>query len=545
MARQTVQSKKRNEEEDERDDEEEDEDERDDEEEDEDESKVSEDEDDEEGDEMDSAFAGSGRRASIYIEPWRKRGHVTTWLHKKAKFSRVGRHKWFEIVSFTKRRTQEEVSFVKFSHFNCHELPDYVSISKDRNEDDLRRSHPASKCPFCKMLEWVEDGVISGRISPDAEIFRFDDGDPEHLQVLHAAGISGLIGLENAPEKWKKTCKKSKVLQSDPWNENCALKLSHAFQVVDDADPSEVKWALEPPDLFWALKDAIVAKKKELGDDDGDPQKKPYALLWEFDKDAAAKNYGKGNKVYPQPKKKLTGKIRRLIEGPKRNDQHLVIGPGDCLALRASMENAAVIDMPFDEFFKEAQRAGLMNGSASQQPAKSAPKRADDEEDEPKSDAKPKASQKASSLQTKGNTKQTEPEVVGTCDICGEGIGDEDEECGACGTTFDPENDYHVDGIRCTECGTTVPLKDADEEDGDVKQICPKCGTIHRLSPSVDRFYGELREKAYRGEVKFVWTAESKPKPKAAPSGKGRSGRSKSAESTALDKKLKGDDFKF
>jgi hypothetical protein len=89
-----------------------------------------------------------------------------------------------------------------------------------------------------------------------------------------------------------------------------------------------------------------------------------------------------------------------------------------------------------------------------------------------------------------------------------------------------------------------VPLADASEEDGDLKQICPKCGTIHRLSPSVDRFYGELKEKAYKGEVKFVWTSEGAPK-KAALKREGRSGRGKSSESKALDKKLDGQEIPF
>jgi hypothetical protein len=555
MARQTTQAKKREEEEDDRNDEEEDdEDTRDDEEEDEDEGSKfkgasdsdGEEDDDEEGDDLDSALADRGGKPSIFIEPWRKKGNVTVWLHPKTKFARVGRHKWFRIVQYTKRNG-EEVSYIRFEMFNSHEPADFVSFSKERG-DDLKRIHRARICPMSKMIEWVDDAVIDGRISPDQVVFRFDDNDPEHLVELHAAGLTGLIGLENAPEKWKKICKRSKVLQKDPWNENMNLKLSHVFQVVQDNDPSEVKWAVEPPDLFFQLKDAIAKEKKRNGDDDGDPMKHPYALLWEFDEAQARKNYGKGNSVIPQPKRRMTNKIRRLLEGPKRNDQQDVIGPGNLLELRASMEHAAQIDMPFDEFFREAKKAGLMSGSAKSQSAKTTPKRDDDEESEPKSDPKPKAASKAAAESAKGKSAKVEPEVVGTCDICGEGIGDDDIECGACGTTFDSDDEYHVDGIKCIDCGIVVPLKDASEEDGDLKQICPKCGAVHRLSPSVERFYGELRDKAYKGEVKFVWTMESKSEPKkeAAPKREGRSGRGKaSSDSDKLDKKLGKDQIPF
>lgn len=558
MARQSVQSKKRDEEEDEHD-EDEDEEERDDEEEeDEDgpESKDSdddsdEDEDDEEGDDLDSALADRGKKPSIFIEPWRKKGSITVWIHPKTKFAKVGHHKWYRIVQFTKNNG-DEVSFIRFERFNCHEPADYVSISKDR-DDNLRRDHRAQVCPFCKMIEWVEEQVISGKIEPDAEIFRFDDGDPEHLQVLHAAGISGLIGLENAPERWKKICKRSKVLQKDPWSENCGLKLSHAFQVVADNDPSEVKWALEPPDLFFNLKDAIAKEKKRNGDDDGDPRKNPYALLWEFDEAKARKDYGRGSSVIPQPKRNMTGKIKRLLNGPKRTDQMDVIGPGNCLELRAAMENSIAdgIDMPFDEIFAAAKKAGLMKPSEKSQSTQ--PKeRKRDEEDEPESDPKPKTAYKADVAQAKGNSEKKEPES--TCDICHEAIGEDDIECKSCATTFDPESNYEIDGIKCTECGTVVPLNNPSEAGDDTLHICEKCGTIHRLAPSVRMFYDTHREAAKKGkrcDLKFAWKVEPKEESKKESTsdkpkrGEGRGRGKTSTDSEKLDKKLKGDKFNF
>lgn len=561
MGRQSVQSKKCEDEEDDRDDEEENEDEREEDEEDDRGSFKSksdadddEDEDDEEGDDLDSALADRGGKPSIFIEPWRKKGAANIWLHPKTKFAKCGHHKWFRIVSFTKKRTQEEVSFIRFERFNCHEPADFVSISKDR-DDELRREHRAQICPFCKMLEWVEDRVLSGELSPDAEVFRFDDGDPEHLQVLHAAGISGLITNDDFPEKFKKICKRSKVLQRDPWSENCSLKMSHAFQVVDDNDPTEVKWAFEPPDLFFNLKDAIAKEKKRNGDDDGDPMKNPYALLWEFDEDKAKKNYGKGASVVPQPKRKMTSKVRRLLEGPKRTDQGEVIGPGNLLELRASMENAAQIDMPFDEFFKAAKKAGLMEGQAS---SKTSSKKRDAKDDEPESDPKPKTSSKPAPVQAKGKPKEEEPEededddddpeFVNTCDFCGEQIGEDDIECGSCGSSFDPDNEYRIDGIKCSDCGTLVPLKDASEDGEDTLHICPKCAAIHRLSPSVDKYYETLRTTEDKTEFKleFAWKAEPKKETKSdKPKREGRSGRGKSTESKALDKKLGKDEIPF
>lgn len=550
MARQTVQAKKREDEEDERDDEEEDEDEREEDEDVEEEDRKSfkpsdDEEDDEEGDDLDSALANRGNKPSIFIEPWRKKGSVTVWLHPKTKFARVARHKWFRIVQFTKRNG-EEVSFIRFEMFNSHEPADFASFSKERG-DDLKRIHRAKLCPMSKMIEWVDDAVIDGRLSPDAVVFRFDDGDPEHLVELHAAGLTGLIGLENAPEKWKKICKRSKVLQKDPWNENMNLKMSHVFQVVQDNDPTEVKWAVEPPDLFFQLKDAIAKEKKRNGDDDGDPMKNPYALLWEFDEAQARKNYGKGNSVIPQPKRKMTSKIRRLLEGPKRNDQQDVIGPGNLLELRASMENAAVIDMPFDEFFKEAKKAGLMEGSAPKPQSAKPTRKRDDEEGEPESDPKPKTSSKPKSDPAKGK-KDEEPES--TCDICGEAVGEDDVECKSCDTTFDPDNNYEIDGIKCTECGTIVPLNNPSEAGDDTLHICEKCATIHRLSPSARKFYddhGEAFKKGRKCDLEFVWKAEPKEEPKKSESKReGRSGRGKaSSDSAKLDKKLKGDDFNF
>lgn len=548
MGRQPAQSKKREEEENDRDDEDEDaEDEHDEEDEDEEESAAlkstdpdddEEEEDDEEGDDLDSALAGGNGRESIYIEPWRKKGKTCNWLHTKTKFKKFNRHKWFDVVQFTKRKTGEEVSFIRFVNWNCHEMSDYRG-GRDR-DDDLRREHLANICPMDKMIEWVENEIFAGRIKPEDVIFRFDDGNPEHLVELHAAGLTGIISLENCPEKWKRQCKSAKVLQEKqkPWNENLNPKSVHCFQVVDDANPNEVKWAVEPPDLYFKLITAINDEKERSGVDDGDPLINPYPLLWKFDENVA---YGQGNKVITQTKRKPSNKILRLIKGPKRKDQKDVIGPGDCTWLRASMENHIVdgIEMPFDEIFAAAKRAGLMKGSAIEsKSSKTSAKRKDDGDEESNSDPKPKVSSKTVS--------EVAP-TVGTCDICHGEVGDEDVECATCGATFDPDNEYRIDGVKCIECGTLVPLFDASEEDGDLKAICPKCGSIHRLSPSVDRFYGELADEARKGKVKFAWTAETKPEPKkeSTPKREGRTGRGKSSESKALDKKLDGQKIPF
>lgn len=543
MGRQAVQpsqSKKRNEEEDERDDEEEDEDEREEDEEDErdsegDDDEDSDDEDDEDGLDLDAALNDrTDRRESEYLKPWTKDGSTVVWLHTTTNFHKVPHHKWFEIVTYGKRG--DEKSFIKRPRFNCHEPIDYAIKPNDDRDDDLRRKTHAELCPFCKMIEWVEEEMISGRMSPSQELFRFDDGNPKNLVSIHAGGISGLISLDSAPERWKKICKKDRVLQFQPWNENLYVKISILFQVVSDANPNSVLFAFEPPKLYQQLAREIKKQKTEHGDDEGNPQKNPYALTWEFDESVP---YRQGYEVTATRKRALTNKIRKLIHGPKRKDLNEKKAPGNCLELRASMENALVegVKMPFDLFFGPAEKAGLMRGTA-----KTTPKRRDDEEDEPKSDPKPKTSSKSA---------KAEPEVVGTCDICQEGIGDEDIECKACATTFDPDDQYHVDGIKCTECGLVVPLGGASEVDGDLVQICPKCGTVHRLSPSVDRFYGELRDKAYKGEVKFVWTAEPKPEAKKEsasekPKREGRSGRGKAlSDSEKLDKKLKKDDLPF
>ena len=537
MARQTVQAKKREEEEDDRDDEDEDEEDERDEDEDGPSSEKSGDDADDGGLDLDAALNDrTDRRENEYLKPWTKDGSTDVWLHTTTNFHKVAHHKWFEVVTYGKRG--DEKSFIKRPRFNCHEPVDYAIKPNDDRSDDLRRKTKPDLCPMCKCIAWVEEEVISGRMSPSQLLFVFDDGNPKNRVEIHAGGISGLVTLESAPERWKKACKKDKVLQFQPWNENLYVKISILFQVVSNANPSGVVYAFEPTKLYQQLAKEIKKQKVEHGDDEGNPQKHPYALHWEFDESVP---YRQGYEVTATRKRPLTNKIRKLITGPKRSDLKEKLAPGNCLELRASMENAAQIDMPFDEFFAAAKKAGLMNGSAKSQPAKTAPKRDDDGDDEPNSDPKPKTSSKAVS--------EAAP-TVGTCDICHGEVGDDDVECATCGATFDPDNEYRIDGVKCTDCGTLVPLHDASEEDGDLKQICPKCGAIHRLSPSVDRFYGELADQARKGKVKFAWTMEAKPEPKkeSTPKREGRTGRRNvggSSASDKLDKKLDNDEMPF
>jgi hypothetical protein len=523
-----------------------------------------EEEDGEEGDDLDSALNDRGGRPSIFIEPWRKSGKTVIWLHPKAKFAKVPHHKWFEPVSFEKRNG-ETVSFIRFTRFISHEPPDFVQFSKERN-DDLRRTHRAQVCPMSKMIEWVDDEVLAGRLAPEAVVFRFEDGDPEHTVELHAAGLTGLIGLDDFPERMKKQCKKAKVLQKDPWNENLGLKMLRCFQVVEDANPSELKFALEPVDLFEQLKKAIATEKERSGDDKGDPRRNPYAFLWKFDQVKAKKDYGRGNSVTPQPGRMLTNKIRKLLNGPKRTDQDQIVSLGNCLELRASMENANAntdVVLPFDEIFAAAEKAGLMKASASAKSKPTQPKK----DDEPKSEPQPKTSTKTKSTAANGKPGKAPDPVpadedddpdskksdvpAATCDICQAAIGEEDTECAQCDSTFSVPA-YQLDGVKCTECGKIVPLVDGSDAGDDTLHICEKCGTTHRLSPSVAKYYTDHKKAndgGKRCELKFVWSVEkpkkeTKTEPKRSEERTGRRGRGAS-DSDKLDGKLKGDKLPF
>lgn len=506
---------------------------------------------------------GSGE----FLEPWRDKGSVKIWLHTKAGFHALWNHNWPRVITVKNKQSGEDELRVVSSRFVCHD-PETVTRKARYKDDDGRREHSPIRCPICFMLDWISAEVAAGRLDWCAPVFRFEgDGDEERNVTLHAGGMIGLYGKKEISKEELQQMKKAGVSRKTAWREKIEVRCQYLFQVVDDADPSAgVVKALEAGDLGDKLKEELRKEIKKRGEK-GNPGINPYPLLWEYDE--AEEQFGKKYKVTAMSDDRPSKTVLRLIQGPKL-DLTKDVTPGNCIQLRAEMEQHALIDLPFDEFFAEAEKAGLMREQkatpkTSTKPAPVAAKKPpacdeeDDEDDDKEEDGEPESTPETAPKKTTtfaSTSAQKKPAApppdTSPCDFCGKPIGDDDLICPHCESTFsDNKENIVLDGIRCAEegCGAIVPLKGGEASDGGTRHICPKCATIHELSPNLTDF---VEAGGRSGGVKLSWkVVERHPPAEPAKDEKPRGGRrgrgaaTKKDESTALPADVKTDEMNW
>lgn len=451
---------------------------------------------------------GSGE----YLRSWRKDGEIKVWLHQYAEFHALWNHNWPQVKTIRDKTTREEKLAVFSSRFICHD-PETVTRKARFKEDDGRREHRPVRCPMCFFLDWLGGEVGAGRVDWTTPLFKFEgDGDEQYNVTLHAGGMLGLFGGKDVTKEQKQELRKAGIVLKDSWREKAEVRCQYLFQVVDDADPSAgVVKALEANDLADKLKTAIQKERKRKGDR-GNPGKNPYPFLWTYDD--AAEQFNKKYDVTPLDDEPSEEILAFIGDPDTRLDLSKDVAPGDCVLLCTEMENASTgeIEIPWDEIFGPAERAGLMKPQASppkrstvavpKAPARS--KVEDDEEDDDEQDDEededemaaclfPKAAASAKVAQTKQTAAKAPPPAEepeepaayddenNACEFCEEEIGADDLDCPHCGSTYEDDGEnIRLAGVPCREkgCEGVVPILEADEKG---ECICPKCATVHRF----------------------------------------------------------------
>jgi hypothetical protein len=223
------------------------------------------------------------------------------------------------------------------------------------------------------------------------------------------------------------------------------------------------------------------------------------------------------------------------------------------------MEAHCLIDMPFDEFFAEAERRGLMSAATKSSGRTKVPREAvaGDVERPVRKAEQPKPSASASSASKPSASSATKPNAPSTpklrepgeddeedeeeegeettpCDFCAEPIGLDDLVCGACKASFEDDGkSVFLSGLPCRACGEIVPI------DTDSTQFaCAKCHTTHSLTPTL----GEFEAAGGLEGGRLQWALVEKTKEQRATRGRRGSARTATAE---LDEKIGKDNIPF
>lgn len=313
-------------------------------------------------------------------------------------------------------------------NYVCFENEDVLKQQFKRHDDGTRKLAPKS-CGICKMNEWVYQQIINNKLPWTKEVFRFEATSSQDSRVIHAGGMCNLFGRNDLADDEKAELKKHGIFLKDAWKENCNAKANYMFLVVDYDNPgSGVQVAIEPSGLGDKVQTMIADRRQSLGMDEGNPQKNPFVMQWTYN-EAPGIEFGKKYHARSIDKWKVTQEdepdVWDLIhQEPPSVDN--IIRPFKILEVRAALEEACLISMPWDQFFGD-------DGSQQQ--------------DEPEERARP-GRQAAADSKPSGRKAAPPDELAEEefdCDACDKGpVPASAKKCPFCGIKFagaepDPE----------------------------------------------------------------------------------------------------------
>lgn len=350
---------------------------------------------------------------------------VNVVLHRKDSIYMLWRHGMPRI-----HITEKEEKKVWGANHVCFEDESVLRNQHKRDDDGLRKVTPRT-CPLCKMIEWFYQQITNGDLEWTDEIFRFEGDDPRENRVLHAGGICNMFGRRDLSDEEKSQMKKHGIYENDAWKENCWARANYMFLVVDYDDPnSGVQIAVQSSSLGDKVQTMIQDRRQSLGRDEGNPQINPFVMQWTY-------NEKKGlpfNEIYHarvMERLKVGPDILDLIDAPPP-DVANIVKPFNSLEVRAALEDAALVKLPWEEWFGKGQVAAPQEKRSSEVQGKSlAEKRIAEKAQEnrtPKSDPPPAADDEGEEFDCGSCDKGPVPANAKKCPFCGVKFEGEEEE---------------------------------------------------------------------------------------------------------------------
>lgn len=301
--------------------------------------------------------AGGGGRGK-FLRGWRDRKppEVNIWLHTAVMFTALWQHNLQRVVVRKDRKTGEEKEDIWGNSWNCWE-PEAIVSNRNRDWNTGEREAPYTICPVCKMIEWVRGCVRRGEMQPEDVVFRYVTPNGAITREIHAAGLYNGLDDDRFTKEQRAAISNAGIKLSESWKENQLSKCNYMFCVVDHDEPEAgIQIAIETGLLGDKMKSVIRKLRKKLGEQGNwNPLVTPYAFNWEHKPSAKVFNdkYDADDRIGALP---LTPDIEALIKGPPPQDQiDKIKAHGRLREIRDQFEQFACFEMPWDEFFGEAE----------------------------------------------------------------------------------------------------------------------------------------------------------------------------------------------
>lgn len=378
-----------------------------------------------------------------WLKDWKKDGSKVVWVSTRASFAYPSWTHAFNYIEVVKNeKTGKEEEKLRFNRFVSPD-PEVVHQSQFFRDDDTDRMKiPPRLDPFLLLREWLRFECTEPL---DATVFEWYDAEEDKRIKWTRGALAKLV------DKTRKT-----------WNHNLDSKLEYLMVIVDHDNPSEGLQIARIAKLLGDKMKTAIKSEVESNGDNGNPMLNPYAFKWVYDEDA--KSMMDSYNAFRFNKATLNDKIRELITATEFPDPsgEMKPRPGDKAKIRAAMEDAAKIEIPWDRIFVPewkdeapeggtgtdfdfgANKKGKETKKAERAPDVST--KAEEPKETPRTREEPKASAPApeaagtgpKTRKKKEPEKPKEPEVEKIpCDDCGHPLLPTEAKCPKCGVEYE------------------------------------------------------------------------------------------------------------
>lgn len=299
--------------------------------------------------------SGRGGRTN-YLRGWTKRTppQVDVWLHTRAAWAPLWQHGGLQQVrEIEDRETKVRRREIWGLKFNCLEPESVLKEQYSRDRDSGIRKIEPTICPVCKMNEYLYQLMLSGALDVTQAIFDFQVDEKREVLTLGAM-LGEFPKWGDMDDAMKKRVSEAKINLKDSWKHKAIAKCNYVFCVVDNSQPQNgCQVAIETGLLGQKLKAELQKEIERRGTEEGNPLIKPYPFRWKYFAQEA--EFNKKYDVVALSNVQITEDIQRMIVEEAPPDLARVCRPGDVRSLRAQLEQYAVLELPFDDFFAEAE----------------------------------------------------------------------------------------------------------------------------------------------------------------------------------------------
>lgn len=287
-----------------------------------------------------SAEDGKGGGGGNYVGNWKDKGNVIYWLHTGVRPVTTWSHSFLELAEYDAKdkdgsKTGAKIQVIRYPRFNSPDPKEVHANQFFRDKTTDRMRTPPQRDPFLILREYLRLLGNRKQLPLDQVVFEWQDPKDRSIKSWRVGELSGLVKRGNSN-----------------FGHSLDTKYEGIYLVAVDGEIGKgLRVAREGKLLCEKIRECIKDQIDSNGVAEGDPTLNPYAIKCIYAKDATPAQSYRAIRFNGVP---YTQEIYDLIT--KQDDlpdiaEMVKVGPEDDIKVRAAMEAACQIELPFDLLF--------------------------------------------------------------------------------------------------------------------------------------------------------------------------------------------------